>query len=65
MRNIDSFKSGENGLYGWMRAILVNDIRSAKRTKAARNTPRKGAQPVCVVGKSLLFLNGLEWLCRS
>ena len=35
---IDSFKNEETSLYSWMRAILVNDIRSAKRTKAAQNT---------------------------
>ena len=37
LRKIDTFK-GEGSFYDWMKAILVNDIRSAKRTKAAQNT---------------------------
>ena len=37
LRKIDTFK-GDGSFYDWMKAILVNDIRSAKRTKAARNT---------------------------
>ena len=37
IRNISSFK-GEGSFYGWMKAILLNDIRSAKRTMAAKNT---------------------------
>lgn len=37
LRKIDTFK-GEGAFYDWMKAILVNDIRSAKRTKAAQNT---------------------------
>ena len=37
LRKIDTFK-GEGSFYEWMKAILVNDIRSAKRTKAAQNT---------------------------
>ena len=37
LRKIDTFK-GEGSFYEWMKAILVNDIRSAKRTKASQNT---------------------------
>ena len=37
LRKIDTFK-GEGSFYDWMKAILVNDIRSAKRTKASQNT---------------------------
>ena len=37
LRKIDTFK-GESSFYDWMKAILVNDIRSAKRTKASQNT---------------------------
>ena len=37
LRKIDTFK-GSGSFYDWMKAILVNDIRSAKRTKAAQNT---------------------------
>ena len=37
LRKIDTFK-GDGSFYDWMKAILVNDIRSVKRTKAARNT---------------------------
>ena len=37
LRRINTFK-GDGSFYDWMKAILVNDIRSAKRTKAARNT---------------------------
>ncbi|MBE6396134.1 MAG: RNA polymerase sigma factor [Lentisphaerae bacterium] len=37
LRKIDTFK-GDGSFYDWMKAILVNDIRSAKRTKAAQNT---------------------------
>ena len=37
LRKIDTFK-GNGSFYEWMKAILVNDIRSAKRTKAAQNT---------------------------
>ena len=37
IRNISSFK-GEGSFYGWMKAILLNDIRSAKRTMSAQNT---------------------------
>ncbi len=37
IRKIDTFK-GDASFYDWMKAILVNDIRSAKRTKAAQNT---------------------------
>jgi len=37
IRRIDSFK-GDGSFYDWMKAILLNDIRSAKRTKSAQNT---------------------------
>ncbi|MBR3923108.1 MAG: hypothetical protein IKJ45_08325, partial [Kiritimatiellae bacterium] len=37
LRKIDTFK-GDGSFYDWMKAILVNDIRSVKRTKAAQNT---------------------------
>lgn len=37
IRKIDTFK-GDASFYDWMKAILVNDIRSAKRTMAAQNT---------------------------
>jgi len=37
IRKIDSFK-GEGTLYEWMKAILLNEIRSARRTKSAKNT---------------------------
>ena len=37
IRKIDSCK-GEGTLYEWMKAILLNEIRSAKRTKSAKNT---------------------------
>ena len=37
IRKIDSYK-GDGAFYDWMRSILLNDIRSAKRTKSAQNT---------------------------
>ena len=37
IRKIDSFK-GEGALYEWMKSILLNEIRSARRTKSAKNT---------------------------
>ena len=37
IRHIDSYK-GDAPFYGWMKAILANDISSAHRTKAAQNT---------------------------
>ena len=37
IRKVDTFK-GNGSFYEWMKAILANDIRSAKRTKAAQNT---------------------------
>ena len=44
IRHIDSYK-GEAPFYGWMKAILANDISSAHRTKAARNTTVAEADP--------------------
>ena len=37
IRKIDSYK-GDGAFYDWMRSILLNDIRSTKRTKSAQNT---------------------------
>ena len=37
IRNIDSFRE-EGSLYDWMKAILVNDVRSAHRSKVVQNT---------------------------
>ena len=44
IRHIDSYK-GDASFYGWMKAILANDISSAHRTKAARNTTVAEADP--------------------
>ena len=37
IRNIDSFRE-EGSLYDWMKVILVNDVRSAHRSKVVQNT---------------------------
>ena len=37
IRKIDTFK-GDGAFYEWMKSILLNEIRSARRTKAAKNT---------------------------
>ena len=44
IRHIDSYK-GDAPFYGWMKAILANDISSARRTKAAQNTTVAEADP--------------------
>ena len=44
IRHIDSYK-GDAPFYGWMKAILANDIVSAHRTKAAQNTTVAEADP--------------------
>ena len=44
IRHIDSYK-GDASFYGWMKAILANDISSARRTKAAQNTTVAEADP--------------------
>ena len=44
IRHIDSYK-GDASFYGWMKAILANDISSAHRTKAAQNTTVAEADP--------------------
>ena len=44
IRHIDSYK-GDASFYGWMKAILANDISSSHRTKAAQNTTVAEADP--------------------
>ena len=44
IRHVDSYK-GDASFYGWMKAILANDISSAHRTKAAQNTTVAEADP--------------------